>query len=153
MSSPSGYESAYVPSVQFRDQIDAGAIDPYIEEKILQFLQVQEGISELDDVPRIAPEDAITDIEWAGKGKEKQVDFKYLYEVIMDGARKEDGEIDHIAYTLTFDRELTPNRCEETETHYGCMTLAGEPILYYVRLDLAELIAVARSHASHSEPT
>lgn len=143
MASPSRYKSAYVPSVQFQDGIDTAAVDPYIEKKLRKFFRAQEDTGNLDELQRIAPEEAITDIEW----KDHEVEFKYIYEVVMAEARKVDGRIDHTAYTLTFDHELTPDQCGDTGIYYGCMTLAGEPVLYYVRLDLARLIAEARKHA------
>lgn len=144
MAFPSRHKSAYVPSVQFQQDIDAAVIDPYIEEKLRKFFRAQEETGDLDELQRIAPEDAITDIEWKGH----EVEFDYIYEVVMAEARKgEDGQIDHTAYTLTFDRELTRKQCSDTEIHYRCMTLAGKPVLYYVRLDLDQLIREARKHA------
>jgi hypothetical protein len=149
MAQPSEHESAYVPSVQFREGIEAKVIDPYIEKKLQRFFHARESVNDLDEVHQILSENAITDLEWTGEAKQR-VSFKYLYRVVMEGARKVDGEINHTAYTLTFDHELTPDQCEETGTYYGCMTLAGEPILYWIRLSLPELIAQIRKKAFQS---
>jgi hypothetical protein len=149
---PSDHESAYIPSVQFRSDVSSKAIEPYIKKKLRRFFRAQEDIDDLGEVHEVAPEDAITDIdfgEWTADGK-PAVPFKYLYEVVMEGISKEDGSIDYKAYTLTFDHELTDKECNETGTHYGTMTLGGEPVLYYVRLSLPKLIAEARSLASDS---
>jgi hypothetical protein len=146
MAQPSDHKSAYVPSVQFRDEVEAKVIDPYIEKKLQRFFQARESVNDLNEVHQILSEDAITDLEWTGEAKQR-VSFKYLYRVVMEEARKVDGEINHAAYTLTFDHELTPHQCEETGTHYGCLTRAGKPILYWVRLSLPELIAQTRKKA------
>ena len=149
MAHPNTYKSRYIPSVQFYDSVERTIIEPYVHEKLRAFFRAKEGLNDLTGIQEIRPRDAITDIEWVGNGK-TQIPFRYIYEVVMDEAEKVDGEISHLAYTLTFDPVLTPSQCEETGTHYGCMTLAGEPILYYVRLHLPKLIQEARRHASRS---
>jgi hypothetical protein len=146
MVGSSNHESAYVPSVEFRSDAKSEAIDPHVEKKLRRFFRAQEDIYDLDEVHEVAPEDAITALDFSRwtAGGERAVPFDYLYDVVMEGARKVEGTISHKAYTLTFDHELTPQECEETGTYYGTLTLAGEPVLYYIRLSLPELIKEAR---------
>lgn len=143
------YKSLYVPSVQFEGSIEKNIVIPFIKQKLRAFFQAQEGIRDLNQVQEIGPQDAITDMEWTASGGQ-QIPLSYVYEVVMEKALKQDGNIHHIAYTLTYDHDLTPDRCKETGTYYNCMTLAGTPILYYIRLNLPEILAEVRKHASHA---
>jgi hypothetical protein len=146
MTRPDTYRSRYIPSVQFHDSVERNIIQPYVREKLEAFFLAQEGRDDLAGIQEIRPQDAITDMEWAGRG-DVRIPFRYIYEVVMDEAKKVDGEISHLAYTLTFDPVLTPNQCKETGTHYGTMSLAGKPVLYYVRLDLPSLLREVHEQA------
>lgn len=146
MARSGSYESPYVPSVRFENRVETTVVTPFIERKLRAFFQAQEGIDDLSTVQEVRPQNAITDIEWTSRGEE-QIPFSYVYKVVMADARKRDETIHHLAYTLTYDPALTPNCCEETGTYYSCMTLAGAPILYYIRLDLPEILAEVREHA------
>lgn len=148
MPDSDSYRSAYVPSVQFRGDVEDTAVQPYIEEKLKSFFRTREDIYDLDELHHIPPEEAITDIDFYQRRPDDKpvIAFDYLYKVVMNGARKIDGEIDYTAYTLTFDHEMTPHKCEKTETYYGSLKLANEPVLYYIRLDLSKLISEARSY-------
>jgi len=149
MSTSTSHKSPYVPSVQFRDDVESKAVEPYVEKKVRDFFQARKGVDSLEEVCRVESEDAITDIDFSQRDPEDgsyAVDFKYIRKVVMEEAQKVDGQIDHTAYTLTFDHDLTPSQCSQTGIYYGCLKLASEPVLYYVRLDLAELIAEVRNH-------
>lgn len=143
------YKSPYIPSVNFESSIEKNVVTPFIERKLRAFFQAQEGIRDLSQVHEIRPQDAITDREWLASAEEG-VKLSYVYEKVMAEARKQNGKIRHIAYTLTYDHDLTPDRCKETEMYYNCMTLADTPILYYIRLDLPEILAEVRRHATQT---
>jgi hypothetical protein len=123
-------------------------VKPYVEKKVGQFFDAREDVDTPDEVQKVDPEDAITEKDFDFKGDDDtySVPFNYLYDVVMEGVKKVDGVIDHTAYTITFDEDLTPDRCEKTGIYYGCMHLAGKPVLYYIRLNLADLIAEVRNH-------
>lgn len=143
------YKSPYIPSVNFESSIEKTVVTPFIERKLRAFFQAQEGIRDLSKVHEIRPQDAITDREWLASAEEG-VELSYVYEKVMAEARKQNGKIHHIAYTLTYDHDLTPDRCKETEMYYNCMTLADTPLLYYIRLDLPEILAEVRRHATQT---
>lgn len=69
----------------------------------------------------------------------------------MRGVKKEDGKIHHVAYTLTFDPELTPHTCEQTGIPYGYLSLGEHPVLYYLRLELTKLLSLIRQHSFDPE--
>lgn len=150
MTQPSDHRSSFVPSVGFQETIESSTTLPYIKELAGRLLEVKEGISDIEQAHRVPQKEVITEVDWASRNEERKIPFQYVYEVVMADAQKRDGRIYQTAYAPTFDQDLTPQQCEMTGIHYGTMTLAGEPILYYVRFDLADLIAqVRREH----EPT
>jgi hypothetical protein len=152
MPQPSKHTSPLVPSVQFQEGIEANSILPYVRNLVGQFFKAQEDIEDLSRIHHVQQEDLITEADWASREDERKVDFNYVYRVVMKEAQKRDGKISQMAYSLTFDRVLTPLQCETTDIHYGTMTLAERPILYYIRLDLADLIEKAREQDDLAEP-
>lgn len=138
------YRSAYIPQVTFRNDVQTKAVDHLIESIVSRFCDAKE----LREPKKIEPSDAITDLDFKQTGDDGRpaIRFDYIYRVVMKDARKVDGKIDHAAYTLTFDHELTPQKCETTGIHYGSLNLAGQPVLYYIRLELSELIKEARKY-------
>jgi len=140
------YKSPVVPSVLFEGEIEKSVIVPYIEQYAARFFKAQEGIKDLSSVHRVKQKNMITDLDWQRREKDKYIKFEYIYRVVMKKARKKDGQTQQMAYTITFDKKLTSKQCKKTKIHYEEMTLAGEPILYYLRMDLGDLITKARRH-------
>lgn len=130
--------------MQFQRLIETSAVRPYVKNRVSRLLEAQESISDLSQVHHVLREDVITEVDWSSREEDREVEFDYVYDVVMKKARKEDGKTYQMAYAITFDRELTPQECSSTGIQYGTMTLAGHPILYYVLFDLANLIGEAR---------
>jgi hypothetical protein len=151
MNPSSTHKSSLVPSVRFESAVESEAVLPYVREKARRLLQVQEDISNFDQVRRVPQEKVITEMDWAQRGDAKRVLFDYVYREVMSSARKRDGKVLQAAYAPTFDRALTPERCEITDVHYGTMTLGGTPIMYYIRYDLGTLIEKAREQEGPGE--
>ena len=151
MNPASMHKSSLVPSVRFESTIESRAVLPHVREKARRLLQVQEDIANFDQVHRVPQEKIVTEVDWARRGDEKRVLFGYVYREVMSNARKQDGKVLQAAYAPTFDRALTPERCEITDVHYGTMTLGGTPIMYYIRYDLGTLIEKAREQEGPGE--
>mgnify|MGYP006286256037 CR=1 FL=1 len=145
------HKSSLVPSVRFESTIESRAVLPHVREKARRLLQVQEDIANFDQVHRVPQEKIVTEVDCARRGDEKRVLFGYVYREVMSNARKQDGKVLQAAYAPTFDRALTPERCEITDVHYGTMTLGGTPIMYYIRYDLGTLIEKAREQEGPGE--
>lgn len=95
-------------------------------------------------VPREVPaSEAITDADFR---QTEALPFTYLYEIVMRDAKKLNGVVDYAAYTLTFDPDLCPHICGTTGIRYGFLSLAGQPVLYYLLLDLVDLIKNIRRY-------
>lgn len=146
MALPEDHKSAVLPSVGFDKTIEEEVIEPFIEHHAGRFFKAQEGIEDIDQVHRIEAKNVITDIDWHSHEEETRAEFKYVYEHVMRRAEKRDGQTRQMAYAITFDRLLTTKTCEETDIQFETMTLAGEPILYYLKLDLGDIIAEVRDY-------
>lgn len=132
--------SPLVPSTLFRNDAERRLRRTYIDPLVQSFFRAMG-----QAVPReVASSKAITEVDFRQSG---DLPFSYFYEVVMKGAKKEDGAIEHAAYTLTFDPALCPHTCETTGTQYGYLSLAGRPVLYYILLDLPTLIEKLRQHS------
>lgn len=125
--------------VQFRSDAQNRLLHSYILQVVQAFFKARD----VDQPVEVAPEEAITEKDFADA---TALSFEYFYKVVMRGARKRGGEIKHVAYTLTFDPALCPNTCEHTGMRYGHLNLAGQPVLYYLLLDLPKLIEKVRQH-------
>ena len=146
MATPVDHKSPVVPSVLFEDGIQQSVIIPYVERYAARFFKAQEGIEDLSRVHRVQQKSIITDLDWERRGEDQSIKFEYIYRVVMKKAQKKDGRTQQMAYAITFDQSLTSKQCEKTKIYYEEMTLAGKPILYYLRMDLGDLIARARRY-------
>ena len=64
----------------------------------------------------------------------------YIYKEIIDEIEKQGKVVVFKAkYVITFDKDLT-NYQEEKNIKYGVIRLGNQPILYYIYIDLQELI-------------
>lgn len=151
MAEPSEHRSSLVPLVGFQETTESDTVLPYVKDLAVRLLKAQEDINDIGQVHRVRQENVITEIDWASRDEGKKVSFQYIYQVVMADAQKKDGRVHQMAYAPTFDRDLTPQQCEKTGIHYGTMTLAGSPILYYIRFDLADIIAHVRRERESPE--
>lgn len=132
--------SAYVPLVQLRGDAEALLRRSYVEPLVQRFFNQRN----VTDPVEVRPEVSITELDFV---RSKELPFTYFYDVAMRGARKgADGHIRHVAYTLTFDPGLCPHTCGGSGVRYGHLNLAGEPVLYYILLDLPKMIGLLRQH-------
>lgn len=131
--------SPLVPSLVFRDDAEHRLQYSYIGPIVRSFFEVRDM-----GIPREIPASvAITEFDFEQSG---DLPFSYFYDIVMKGVKKVNGSISHCAYTLTFDPDLCPLRCEKTGIRYGHLSLAGRPVLYYLLLDLPTLINKLRQH-------
>jgi hypothetical protein len=77
------------------------------------------------------------------------VPFKYFYEVLLHGVKKRNGEVIGVGYTFTFDKDMVGlsekssvelGLDKKTGFYFSTVLLAGEPVFYYLYVDMQEAI-------------
>jgi hypothetical protein len=83
--------------------------------------------------------DAISDLDF------KKVEFSYFYEKILLDIHKTDGNIEVIPkYLVTIDKINCKLVCPQTNMQYDCISLNETPVLFFIYLDLNEILTFMR---------
>ncbi len=138
-SSPSGVLSAYNPIVSLPTAIKQKVNDKFINPKIDALSKsLRQEFRELD------PDKLRTEIEF-----EHEDNFvkDYIYQEIIDGILKnKSGKVEFVPkIVITFDKSLCPEPIEDI--YYGAIRLGEKPILFYLYIDLQELIEFIKERA------
>lgn len=83
--------------------------------------------------------DAISDLDF------KKVEFSYFYEKILFDIHKTDGDIEVVPkYLVTIDKSNCKLVCPQTNIQYDCISLNETPVLFFIYLDLNEVLTFMR---------
>lgn len=137
---PASFRSSFNPVLGFSDEV-LPKVNSYIESKVMHVFRGL-GIN-FDEVEYIQTSDLITEKEFMNTSTE--LANSYFYELIFTNPKKlDDGSIDEkVKFCITFDRDLTPY--SKDDFSFGFIKIANRPVLYYIYIDLQELIRVSKS--------
>lgn len=83
--------------------------------------------------------DEISDLDF------KKVELSYFYEKIFFDIHKTDGDIEVIPkYLVTIDEVNCKLVCPQTNMQYDCISLNETPVLFFIYLDLNEILTFMR---------
>lgn len=120
-------------SSQFREIVNREFIKP----KLIQFFEKKGGIEKYErlDIDKIK-----TEVEFSLTDSPESYVNSYVYQELVLGITKsEQGKICFKPrYVICFDKDLTPY--DENGIKYGKLKLGDKPILYYIYIDLQEVI-------------
>jgi hypothetical protein len=137
---PVSFRSSFNPVLGFSDVV-LPKVNSFIEAKVIQVFRGL-GIN-FDEVEYIETTDLITEKEFMNTSTE--LANSYFYELIFTNPKKlDDGSIDErVKFCITFDRDLTPY--SKDDFNFGFIKIANRPVLYYIYIDLQELIRVSKT--------
>lgn len=138
--------SKYVPYVSFQPDTRDFLNEQFIKkQKIEPFFKVRNIV----DYKAIERDCLFSEIDYKIKGTKFPVGnqekgfFDILYTEYFKYIKKteEFGKIEcPTMYAITFDKDLTPQQCPQTNIHYGEIKLYKKPVFYYIYIDLQEMI-------------
>lgn len=132
------YRNLYSPEIAFSKAATALLREGIIEPRLGAFFQARD----IRDSHEIKASRCVSDLDFTDY---QHVTIKYFYKQLLSSLKKEDGGFGPIYYTITYDKQLTPLRCEKTGLLYNQLYLGEKPILYYIYFDLQELFDFIRS--------
>lgn len=137
---PTSFRSSFNPVLGFSDTV-LEKVNTFIENKVTQVFKGL-GIN-LDEVDYVETPDLITEKEFMNTSTE--LANSYFYELIFTNPKKlDDGSIDErLKFCITFDRDLTPY--SRDDFNFGFIKIANRPVLYYIFIDLQELIRASKT--------
>lgn len=135
-----GFRSAYNPVVGF-DEGNLQKVNQFIHNRVVDFFTLI-GI-DIDNTEYIEIHDVITEMEFQKTTTE--LAKSYFYQVLFTEIKKTKQEeiADTIKYCITFDRDLAPYA--KGNFNYGIIKIANRPILFYIYLDIQDLIRVSKA--------
>lgn len=130
--------SLFNPVVSLNSQVRQRVNEEFIYPILDKFFKDKGGINSYEELDT----DKIkTEIEFSQKDTQESYVKSYLYKEVMNTISKnEDGTINFKPrYVVSFDQDLTDFK-EERGIKYGELRLGDAPILYFIYIDLQELI-------------
>lgn len=136
---PEIFRSAYNPVVGFNEGILI-KINQYIHTQVIAFfglIGIDFSNTEYVEIPNV-----ITEVEFQNTVTE--LAKSYFYQVLFTKVEKNKQEeiTDTIKFCITFDRDLAPYT--KGNHKYGIIKIANRPVLYYLYIDLQDLIRVSK---------
>ena len=114
--------------------------EQFIYPKLKDFFDDKGGI---DYYEELDPDKIKTDIEFRQKDSQESYVKSYIYkELINTISKNEDGSINFKPrYDVSLDEELTPETEAKTQIKYGKLKLGQQAILYFIYIDLKDIIS------------
>jgi len=130
--------SLFNPVVSLNSQVRQIVNEEFIYPILDNFFKDKGGI---DSYEELDPDKIKTEIEFQKKDTIESYVKSYVYKEVMNTISKnEDGTINFKPrYVVSFDQDLTDFK-EERGIKYGELRLGDAPILYFIYIDLQELI-------------
>lgn len=133
-NSPGSVLSQFNPIASLKPKIRKAVNERFILPILEEFFINKGGI---DNHSELDPDKLKTEIEFV---KAKNFVKTYIYkEIINEIGKKEEKVVFKPKYVITFDEDLA-NYDEENNIKYGVIRLGQVPILYYILIDLQQLI-------------
>ena len=130
--------SIFNPVVSLNSQVRQIVNEEFIYPILDKFFKDKGGI---DSYEELDPDKIKTEIEFSQKDTQESYVKSYVYKELMNViSKKDDGTINFKPrYVVSFDQDLTDFK-EERGIKYGELRLGDAPILYFIYIDLQELI-------------
>ncbi|HEY0053881.1 MAG TPA: hypothetical protein VGB63_00880 [Pedobacter sp.] len=130
--------SLFNPVVSLNSQVRQRVNEEFIYPILDKFFKDKGGI---DSYEELDPDKIKTEIEFSQKDTQESYVKSYVYKELMNViSKKDDGTINFKPrYVVSFDQDLTDFK-EERGIKYGELRLGDAPILYFIYIDLQELI-------------
>ncbi|MCC3421137.1 MAG: hypothetical protein JGK12_13330 [Microcoleus sp. PH2017_01_SCD_O_A] len=137
-NSASSVISIFNPVVSLNPQVRQRVNEEFIYPILEDFFKYKGGI---DSYEELDPDKIKTEIEFSKKNTIESYVKSYVYKEVMNTiSRNDDGTINFKPrYVVSFDQDLT-NFQEEMGIKYGELRLGNAPILYFIYIDLQEII-------------
>jgi len=133
-NSPSSVLSQFNPIASLKPKTRKAVNERFILPILTSFFANKGGISNFSELD---PDKLITEIEFV---KTENFVKTYIYKEIIDEISKQGKKVVFKPkYVITFDEDLA-NYGKENDTKYGVIRLGEVPILYYILIDLQQLI-------------
>jgi hypothetical protein len=137
-NSASSVISIFNPVVSLNSQVRKIVNEDFIYPILERFFKDRGGV---DSYEELDPDKIKTEIEFSQKDTQESYVKSYVYKELMNVISKsDDGTINFKPrYVVSFDQELTDFK-EKMGIKYGELRLGDVPILYFIYIDLQELI-------------
>lgn len=137
-NSASSVISIFNPVVSLNPLVRQRVNEEFIYPILDKFFKDKGGI---DSYEELDPDKIKTEIEFSQKDTQENYVKSYVYKEVMNTISKnDDGTINFKPrYVVSFDQDLTDFK-EERGIKYGELRLGNAPILYFIYIDLQELI-------------
>ena len=142
-NSASSVISIFNPVVSLNPLVREIVNKEFIYPILKDFFKDKRGI---DSYEELDPDKIKTEIEFSQKDTQESYVKSYVYKEVMNTISKnDDGTINFKPrYVVSFDQKLTHFK-EERGIKYGELRLGNAPILYFIYIDLQELIRFIKS--------
>jgi hypothetical protein len=132
--------SPFNPVVSFSPKSMKRVNEQVIYPKLEKFFEHRGGI---DSYEALDPDKIQTDIEFKQKESQESYVKSYIYKELMNTISKnDDGSINFKRrYVVSFDEDLTPCTDKTTGMKYGELKLGMQAILYFIYIDLQDIIS------------
>lgn len=128
--------SKYNPYLSFKAETSTYINKNLIIPKIKDFFRVMK----IDEYHHLDSKFYISDLDF------KKIEFSFFYEhILQDIHRAKSGSVVcPIKYCITIDPLLCTKTCPITKIRYDQICLGKTPVLYYIFIDIAEIMEYAR---------
>lgn len=128
--------SNYNPYLSFKSETAAYINKKLITPKIKEFFDIRN----IKEYSQIDNNIYISDLDF------KNIKFSFFYEHIFKDIHKEENGriICPIKYCITIDPLLCTKICSATKIRYDEICLGKTPVLYYIFIDIADIMKFAR---------
>lgn len=128
--------SKYNPYLSFKSETSTYINKKLITPKIIDFFKAMK----IDKYHSLDSKFYISDLDF------KKVEFSFFYEhILQDIHREKNGNIVcPIKYCITIDPFLCTKTCATTKIKYDEICLGKTPVLYYIFIDIIEIMEYAR---------
>lgn len=146
-NSASSVISLFNPVVSLNSQVREIVNKEFISPILEDFFNDRGGI---DSYEELHPDQIKTEIEFSQKDTQESYVKSYVYKEVMNTISKnDDGTINFKPrYVVSFDQDLTDFQ-EERGIKYGELRLGDAAILYFIYIDLQELIRFIKQKYSN----
>lgn len=134
--------SSYVPYLSFGKDTHQVVNEQFIKPKVKKFFAARQ----ITYYQPLKLECYISDKDYKDY---KTLTFECIYDCVLAEIRKElsTGKVSlPVKYEITLDEQVTSKTCRDTQIKYDEILLNNSPILYFIYIDLKELLSFVREN-------
>lgn len=131
--------SGYVPYLSFGNDTHQSVNEGFIKPRVEDFFAARR----VDNYQPLESKYYISDKDY------RTLKFEYFYSHILAEIKKERSSRKvsfPVKYEITLDEQVTSKICDKTQIKYDEMLLNKTPVLYFIYIDLKELLSFVRKN-------